>query len=223
MPIVQVERRQRFDVADDIGFAGCEWFLELNFDLDAQQATTIDILDILVTLDGELDAIFQGVFDEENKREELSPHDVVHLEIAFEAGGENFYVNCRLAENPVQRLFNGIERVLQSSKELLFGRWYVRLTILRAPVGMGGRFANFSIATNFFKQSVVEINNSDSLCLWRAVVVLLAFEHRQQGLELAKQAGLDKSSPEVKRLKSEYARVRRWTDRGEQFQVRAAA
>ena len=148
---------------------------DVHFDL---QLKKIDVLeDLFVHVDKMVASIFQPEIDQQN----LHRDDCVGIGVEFGDEPQQFFRMSCLKNSPVSNFFDGLARLLQSKRDLLFTVWHVTLTFIRKPVGQGDmRMCRH--ADVYSKKSMVKIRNDDSLCLWRSIVVARASHEKKAGL-----------------------------------------
>jgi hypothetical protein len=92
-----------------------------------------------------------------------------------------------------------VEKVLQSNRQLLLTQWNLEFTLIPNPHGHGKRkcFYNAHIQ-QVAKKSIVQIQNNDELCLWRAITVVKAFQDKKEKKITLNQYKVIASSSKVK-------------------------
>jgi hypothetical protein len=133
-----------------------------------------DVADVLIEVDRVVTTAFNDFYEEEKAQ----PNDTVGLTLRARHDPQNgtFYAFARVCDNPAQKLMSKLERALQSNAKLLLDEWTIEYLLIPKPCGQGNprkRFYNAAVQ-NATKKSIVQITNDDTLCLWRAIVVVKA-------------------------------------------------
>lgn len=167
--------------------------------------TDTTIGNILRAMDRKLSVLLAGAVD----AYDVEDHDRVGIRVSID--GNTFYKLRQLKDNPLGGVLELIRSVLQSAFDLLFDRWSITITLIPSPRGAGRPHkVAWNEASLFNKKSVVKINNNDNLCLWRSVVVSLAYQNKQ-----------GKEGEEKKEADRFYKAIKRPSGRRQEHEARA--
>lgn len=148
--------------------------LDIQFDFQGDEPPT-EVRDFFLAVDSHIQNVFDGIFAEEK----VQNSDRVGIAIDFEGdAGRTFYKCAKYSNDPLRQLFNSVSKVLQSNASLMMRVWHIEVQIIRDMRG-GARKRPFSHEANRKMRSTITIVSNDNLCLWRAVVVVLAYQEKE--------------------------------------------
>lgn len=182
MPIQLHERRRvitRLPVNVDL----VEYDVDLEFtDSPRRLSRRTSVARFLREIDGQLNRYFTNIFRFERMRR--NDRIVIRLDFGLADNGPNarsFFVNMRLRNNPIARLFDIISDVLNSQEALMLALWNFQMSLVRIPRGQGNkRKAPFSFTSAIAKKSTVKIRDDGNMCMWRAIVVCIHYQNRNE-------------------------------------------
>ncbi len=160
--------------------------VQLNFDVHfTQRPGRLSRRTPLGAFIAHMDQVIHQLFEDIFNTEFVVDRDRVGIRLEF---GGNFgpqahpmFVFRTIRDNPVQALIDLIAAVLQSEQSLMLAVWEFEVKIVYIPAGGQKRKIPWQDSAIFGKKSCVQIrNDGDDLCLWRALVVGMAYQDRRK-------------------------------------------
>jgi len=135
--LIQLDTLARRDAPKPIGRANrgsVHRISRTEFDLKwtvSESSSTADLGKVLHHMDTQLNDLLEG----EYKTNNVQPHDHVGLQITFEGEQKPYGKKAPRREDPLKKLLEMLERILQSNHTLTLKRWLLTIDIFRNPAG----------------------------------------------------------------------------------------